>query len=1002
MEVGFDYPELMPDYCIVCKRFPSKSAGLLVYGKNKKETPWVTTAEPAVASGFKLLFRLFEMLKRTVQQGRLCGLCHELVDRFDKTKVHSLMIMDDLQFRKVPPNMTCGNGCVLCGCEDVEMIKTTDKMKEVTIKFQLYKLLKVIYEDGVVCLKCLKLVETANQLEKEKDQIQNCLVKRINAYFDESEKYRVPTLAHNVANFARYSYLKERRQKARLKQDMVHYQQVCDLYLLEGLDTEGLKKPKIVDSSGEEEEMVIPCSVVLNRMEDTVKEEPHSEPEYYDEPSFFDDEPEYPLEVDIGNRRIKVESSSDSEEERPLKRRKRKKRKAADSPLQPVPKKKKKTNNLAGKDELKQQSSQEIQLIDDEYDYTRGTGVNPVKHIDYSLKLETYYRYPRWNNDHNFVMEILQKQNFDDDFTRGYTKLGGPMLLYRGHLFYRFMNEKQPFVGKIAKWYCIRGQQKSGLRLGFDCKAELATTWDEQYVVLESVYNITHNHQLNQNIIKHFLIKLHIRKLLQFNPDASNLAIRNRVLAVQGPITHIKNLCAVVKSMRARVISESAESRGILIKKAWGITKKDWGNWNTPDYVKKVLENKNFDACTLVRSTRSGGRVLIYKGHHFLQDKPSYFTMSLITKWYCAKIFPDGVQCPVRIVTTKDMQNVVLESVNTEHNHESNPAMIQELIVRHHMRRLIKQNLSESSESIWNKAKAKLGDEEIAIDEEFQAKYVRKLQLRYLAQLDKGKPLSDSEEEDKKKEKKFLVNFERKTFHNRPDRSIDMMMRAPYKRIRQLAEARASHYKEGEVPYVQLPDDGEYKDWMSEDFIQGVIERKNFDFNSNTIIMSNDTPGLIHNGFLYHPSTWDDFPTSRIIQIWRCGFRGEGVDKYNEETWCRAQVITLIENGAVLKESLKKPHSHNSEGKRIAQLLFKGIMRDNVKRNPNLNNREILNMTVEMNKGLQVGKTKSLLGQIRYYQLKYHNFDIPSRARRKSSAAYLSGVRRGKKIDLSI
>ena len=76
------------------------------------------------------------------------------------------------------------------------------------------------------------------------------------------------------------------------------------------------------------------------------------------------------------------------------------------------------------------------------------------------------------------------------------------------------------------------------MKLNF--QAEVATTWDNQFVVLESVYSMEHCHPPDEKANRDLLIKLHVTKLWQMNPDAEPPAIVRRVQEVHGKIDHVK------------------------------------------------------------------------------------------------------------------------------------------------------------------------------------------------------------------------------------------------------------------------------------------------------------------------------------------------------------------------------------------------------------------------------------------------------------------------------
>ena len=334
-------------------------------------------------------------------------------------------------------------------------------------------------------------------------------------------------MTFRIDNFARYSQAKAERQAWRLRQDMKVYREERDLRLLHRLGTEGLVRPVIEDSSdsseeGEEEhcsdEELKPHLLVKAEMSPQEEALPPPPPEVVikSEIPDVDCNDDFNDMMDYGGG-----GESTDDEALPLKK-KSKKRKTKDL-SGGVTKKKRKTKEQSGgvakkkrktkeKSVAKEKKKSEVPcpvggyhgpqppqekeevfpLIDDDYDYKRGTGHYPPKNwnttwswkqctgnfiglLSFSTLLTSVWikhtRYPKWPNTPEFLKKILDRGNLDDDFTLGTTRSGAPKLLYRGHLFYRFKETYQRRCkGNIVKWYCMQGQCKSVKASGIDCK----------------------------------------------------------------------------------------------------------------------------------------------------------------------------------------------------------------------------------------------------------------------------------------------------------------------------------------------------------------------------------------------------------------------------------------------------------------------------------------------------------------------------------------------------
>ena len=234
-------------------------------------------------------------------------------------------------------------------------------------------------------------------------------------------------MTFRIDNFARYSQAKAERQAWRLRQDMKVYREERDLRLLHRLGTEGLVRPVIEDSSdsseeGEEEqssdEELKPHLLVKAEMSPQEEALPPPPPEVVikSEIPDVDCNDDFNDMMDYGGG-----GESTDDEALPLKK-KSKKRKTKDL-SGGVTKKKRKTKEQSGgvakkkrktkeKSVAKEKKKNEVPcpvggyrgpqppqekeevfpLIDDDYDYKRGTGHYPPKNCEYDVELETMHR----------------------------------------------------------------------------------------------------------------------------------------------------------------------------------------------------------------------------------------------------------------------------------------------------------------------------------------------------------------------------------------------------------------------------------------------------------------------------------------------------------------------------------------------------------------------------------------------------------------------------------
>jgi len=1150
MEFGFEHPDLMPDYCTVCKAIHRQSYvqhATLGMTLPTYECQWATTADTTQATGTRLLFRLYDMVRVSVKQGRICYDCQDLIESFDSAKFKANKAAESIKFRRengqaedddddddeddenspakkpVDPKFQGGKVCVSCKeteagfnakkesidhprkmPKNVFWREVTEKTKtNKTIKFKLFKVLKVCFNDGWLCPFCFDLLREWDDMEYQKEFKTKCLIDRINIHYVEDRDYSHPRLTFRVSNFAKYSAMKEQRQMGRLKEDMKHYKEEYDLRLLNHLDMKDLRHPKIVDSSSdsEDDDIMRTCEVVVEKIPDDIttvnvsQEEgapwretttpprqrkqklvvrPKMEPVFQDDDYagggggaedddgdwFYGGNPEAAAgAVAFDAVEAAYGGGGSSEEEKPLRKSPKKKAAAAapkrkpksddddyeyDEDYRPKKKKKKKASSKKRPDPLasvsliakkekcpvfrptlnrpmteaeRAEADAEVivQLIDDDYDYTKGDphGERPIKTLEYNAELETIYRYPKWpQRDRYFVEDILARGNFDEDVTRGYTCNGRPKLLYRGHLYYRF--RVQPWEGQMAKWFCFRGQAKSGRQLGYDCKAELATTWDDKAVILESVYSHVHNHKVNPGLNRDMLVKLQARKLYEYNPDANALSVKARIEEIQGPITHINNpLNSLINIKRKLNYKVKQESHGTPAPEHfWRKAKLVWSEWNNEEYVKGVLERADFETdLQVVKSMKNktgGGRLLLHKGFTFARYQAKGApapTESLIHKWYCVKFwfYKEGQGCPARLVSTYDMKNILNESITSKHNHDPNHEYNQDLLFRHNIRKITKESPYQDPEEAYQKVLACLKPgEELMLKEEKLRNLVVKLQKKYQSVIEEDGQMSDSEEEFRERERKKRELLEAKVRRQFEEPTQKDLVRENERRKKPDFRTRP-----------KVPEDKRYMPWTDEAFVRDAIVRGKFDTKLEYGITERNEPMLIYKGHTY---TESKDPTgalanpilSGLIKKWRCTWRGQDnaypmtlERKYDTEGWCGARLITCQSNGYVMTESLVCRHTHMTENFKTRDACFKGIMRQVVVDNPTLNCKEILHICVAKNNGdmplREGGLFKELLACVRYYQKKYHNYDIPVRARRGTSAQYLAGVRRGKK-----
>ena len=72
----------------------------LFFSECRKYDGWKTTTDTTSESGAKFLFRLYDMLKVSVRQGRLCADCQDCVEQFDRAKAKAAAALDEWKFRQ--------------------------------------------------------------------------------------------------------------------------------------------------------------------------------------------------------------------------------------------------------------------------------------------------------------------------------------------------------------------------------------------------------------------------------------------------------------------------------------------------------------------------------------------------------------------------------------------------------------------------------------------------------------------------------------------------------------------------------------------------------------------------------------------------------------------------------------------------------------------------------------------------------------------------------------
>jgi len=116
----------------------------------------------------------------------------------------------------------------------------------------------------------------------------------------------------------------------------------------------------------------------------------------------------------------------------------------------------------------------------------------------------------------------------------------------------------------------------------------------------------------------------------------------------------------------------------------FGLNMSFWANISDESYLLQVLSKKNFDTEFSLFTAARGQESLLYDGHLWRRDAnhKSKKTAKIVSAWLCSKKWlktnagrselRQGTGCKARLATLADDSQVVLDSLEIEHNHEGN------------------------------------------------------------------------------------------------------------------------------------------------------------------------------------------------------------------------------------------------------------------------------------------------------------------------------------------
>jgi len=130
-----------------------------------------------------------------------------------------------------------------------------------------------------------------------------------------------------------------------------------------------------------------------------------------------------------------------------------------------------------------------------------------------------------------------------------------------------------------------------------------------------------------------------------------------------------------------------------------------------------------------------------------------------------------------------------------------------------------------------------------------------------------------------------------------------------------------------------------------EEYIQSVLEKKNFEFEVQMVDTISGHQHLIYDGSIWHAGTFRSFNTDKYIMKWICG-KG-----HNNSYRCDARVATLADNSAVITESKYIEHNHELDPEEIQDALLRNSVREIALNHPEMTPIRVFKTVQMMNEG---------------------------------------------------
>ena len=131
-------------------------------------------------------------------------------------------------------------------------------------------------------------------------------------------------------------------------------------------------------------------------------------------------------------------------------------------------------------------------------------------------------------------------------------------------------------------------------------------------------------------------------------------------------------------------------------------------------------------------------------------------------------------------------------------------------------------------------------------------------------------------------------------------------------------------------------------------YVQSVLRSKNFDYEIQLIGTIQNTEHLIYDGAIWHPATFREFKTDKLLFKWVCG------KSHHFSYRCSARVATTADKACVIQESRFTDHNHELDPEEIKLVLLKNRVKEIALNHPEMTPIRVLKTVEMMNEDMEV------------------------------------------------